>query len=49
MDYNKDENNHEELDQQPPKYDPAGETKHKALFFVIAIIVLIAAKFILGF
>lgn len=48
MEYDKNEKNEENLEQQPPKYDPAGETKQKLLFFVIAIIAVVAAKFILG-
>jgi hypothetical protein len=48
MDYDKEERKDEELDQQPQKFDPAGETKQKLLFFVVAVIVVIAAKFLLG-
>lgn len=48
MEYNQNENNNEELDQNTPKFDPAGETKQKLMFFVIAIVCVIAAKFILG-
>ncbi|MBU1105974.1 MAG: hypothetical protein KKB51_04825 [Candidatus Riflebacteria bacterium] len=48
MEYNQDENNNEESGQKTPKFDPAGETKQKLLFLVIAVICVIAAKFILG-
>lgn len=41
-----DENN--ESNPQPPKYDPAGETKQKIIFFVVAILALVALKFGLG-
>ena len=45
--YEQNENN-ENNEQQPPKYDPAGETKQKLIFFVVAIIALLALKFLGG-
>lgn len=43
--YEQNENNGTN-EQQPPKYDPAGETKQKLVFFVIAIVALLALKFL---
>ncbi len=40
------ENN--ENNQQGPKYDPAGETKQKMVFFVVVIVVIAGLKFGLG-
>ncbi|GAB4273820.1 MAG: hypothetical protein Kow0029_13730 [Candidatus Rifleibacteriota bacterium] len=41
-------NENNEMNTQPPKYDPAGETKQKIIFFVAAIAVLIVLKFVMG-
>lgn len=48
MEYNQNEKKDEDLDKGEPQFDPAGETKQKALFFVVAVIVIIVAKFALG-
>lgn len=40
--------NRDNNEPQPPKIDPAAETKQKLVFFVIAIIALLAMKFLGG-
>ena len=35
-------------DNPAPKYDPAGETKQKIIFAVVAILLLVGLKFVLG-
>ena len=34
--------------QEPPKYDPMGETKQKFLFFAVALAIILGLKFGLG-
>ncbi|MGM0600447.1 MAG: hypothetical protein ACQETH_11610 [Candidatus Rifleibacteriota bacterium] len=41
-------NENNEINQQPPKLDPAKETKQKIIFFVVAVIVLLVLKSYLG-
>jgi hypothetical protein len=48
MEYDQNEKHDENQDQQTPQFDPAGGTRQKLLFLVIAIVVVVAAKFILG-
>ena len=38
-------NPNEEEVNQPQKFDPAGETKTKILFLIIAIVIMVAVKF----
>lgn len=33
---------------QKPKFDPAGETKQKLIFFVVAIAVIVGLKVFMG-
>lgn len=40
--------NHENNEPQPPKFDPAAETRQKIIFFVVALIALLAMKFLAG-
>lgn len=42
-------NSTEEDVNQPQKYDPAGETKMRIIFFVVMIVVMIAVKYLLGY
>lgn len=44
------ENNENNNDQnsQPPKFDPAGELKQKLLFFVVALVMLAIVKYTMG-
>lgn len=48
MEYDQNERKDEDRDQNQPQFDPAGETVRKALFFVVAIVVIVAAKYALG-
>jgi len=48
MEYDQNEKHEENQDQQTPQFDPAGETKQKLLFLVIAVGVVVVVKFILG-
>lgn len=48
MEYDQNERKDENLDPKQQQFDPASETKQKALFFVVAIIVVIVAKYALG-
>lgn len=50
MNYDQNEENDEnnENNDQAPKFDPAGETKQKIIFFVIAIILVIIVKMAMG-
>lgn len=45
--YEQNENN-ENNEPQPPKFDPAAETRQKIIFFVVALIALLAMKFLAG-
>lgn len=36
-------------DKGPNKYDPAGETVQKLIFFVVAVVILVALKYVLGY
>ncbi len=53
MDNNENNNNNEysneEEANQPRKYDPAGETKSKLIFFAVLIVIMVAVKYIFGF
>jgi len=46
--YEQNENNENQNEPQPPKFDPAAETKQKIIFFIVAMIVLVAMKFLAG-
>ena len=48
MEYDQNERNDENQNQQPPQFDPAGETRQKLLFLVIAVVVVVASKYLLG-
>jgi hypothetical protein len=41
-------NENKEQNQEHLKYDPAGETKQKIIFFVVAVVVLLILKFTMG-
>jgi len=46
---NNDENeNYNQEEQKKPDFDPAGETKQKLIFFVIAIVLVVGVKFLMG-
>lgn len=47
MNYDQNEQSNQN-NEQKPDFDPSGETKQKILFFVVAIIVVIIAKFVIG-
>ena len=36
-------------DKGPNKFDPAGETVKKLIFFAAAVIILVVLKFVLGY
>lgn len=39
--------NAEELENRPKKLDPAAEAKSKVIFFVVIVVAMIAAKYLL--
>jgi len=39
----------DEQENPAPKYDPAGETKQKIVFAVIAVVILVVLKLLGGF
>jgi hypothetical protein len=41
-------NENNEMNTQPPKFDPAKETKQKLIFFIVAIVVIIGLRAFLG-
>lgn len=46
---NNDENeNYNQEENNKPDFDPAGETKQKLIFFVVAIILVVGVKFLMG-
>lgn len=47
MNYDQNED-HNENNEQPPQFDPAGETKQKIIFFAAAIIFVIVVKVLMG-
>lgn len=40
------EQNKNQNESQPPKFDPVAETKQKIIFFIIAMLALVAMKYL---